>query len=484
MPIDSLNEAYGESDAGPVKHPDLGLNNFPDENPNPVMRLSRQGQILYANRASAPLLKTWQQQVGDSIRGESLSILNEAVDSGSLRQADFACEGRMFTVVFAPLAGSDYLNVYALDTTEMKTVELALQSALDEIGQLKNRLQQENHYLQDEIKQVHSADAMIGDSEAQKKLLRKIGQVTNTDTTVLITGETGTGKELVARAIHAGSDRKRPLVKVNCAALPVGLIESELFGHEKGAFTGAVSRKTGRFELADGGTIFLDEIGDLPLELQSKLLRVLQEGEIERVGGEHTIQVDVRVIAATNRILAQSISDGEFREDLFYRLNVFPITSPPLRNRKKDIAMLAHHFLRKYGKKIGKRIDTIDAPTLARLQAYNWPGNIRELENIIERALILSEGNTLQLDEAFDLNITPNERSGGRTIREVELEMMQSALEDCQWVIEGHGGAAKRLGVAPSTLRERIKKYGLQRSGSDLQTPVSMTARQAALAIE
>ncbi|MCZ6578312.1 MAG: sigma-54 dependent transcriptional regulator, partial [Gammaproteobacteria bacterium] len=295
-----------------------------------------------------------------------------------------------------------------------------------------------------------------------------VRQVTKTDTTVLITGETGTGKELIARAIHAGSDRKdRPLVKVNCAALPVGLIESELFGHEKGAFTGASSRKIGRFELADGGTIFLDEIGDLSLELQSKLLRVLQEGEIERVGGNRTIEVDVRVIAATNRILAQSISDGEFREDLFYRLNVFPMMCPPLRNRKTDIAILTHHFLRKYGTKIGKRIDTIDAPILARLQAYNWPGNVRELENIIERAIILSEGNTLQLDEAFDLNITPNAQPGIRTIKEVELEMMQSALEDCQWIIEGHSGAAERLGIAPSTLRERIKKHDLQRSGSD-----------------
>ncbi|MCZ6882591.1 MAG: sigma 54-interacting transcriptional regulator, partial [Gammaproteobacteria bacterium] len=429
---------------------------------------SRQGHLLYANRASAPLLNTWQQQAGGNIQGESLSMLLEAVQSASLRQADFICEDKVFTVVFAPVAGSDYLNVYALDTTEMKKVQLALQAALDEIGQLKNRLQQENRYLQDEIKQVLGADAIIGESDAQKKLLQKVRQVTKTDTTVLITGETGTGKELIARAIHAGSDRKdRPLVKVNCAALPVGLIESELFGHEKGAFTGASSRKIGRFELADGGTIFLDEIGDLPLELQSKLLRVLQEGEIERVGGNRTIGVDVRVIAATNRILAQSISDGEFREELFYRLNVFPIMCPPLRNRKTDIAMLTHHFLQKYGTKIGKRIDTIDAPILARLQAYNWPGNVRELENIIERAIILSEGNTLQLDEAFDLNITPNAQPGIRTIKEVELEMMQSALEDCQWIIEGHSGAAERLGIAPSTLRERIKKHDLQRSGSD-----------------
>jgi len=468
MLIDSLSQIVGESAASPVEDSDSGMRNFPDENPNPVMRLSRQGHLLYANRASAPLLNTWQQQAGGNIQGESLSMLLEAVASASLRQADFICGDKVFTVVFAPVAGSDYLNVYALDTTEMKKVQLALQTALDEIGQLKNRLQQENRYLQDEIKQVLGADAIIGESDAQKKLLQKVRQVTKTDTTVLITGETGTGKELIARAIHAGSDRKdRPLVKVNCAALPVGLIESELFGHEKGAFTGASSRKIGRFELADGGTIFLDEIGDLSLELQSKLLRVLQEGEIERVGGNRTIGVDVRVIAATNRILAQSISDGEFREDLFYRLNVFPIMCPPLRNRKTDIAMLTHHFLQKYGTKIGKRIDTIDAPILARLQAYNWPGNVRELENIIERAIILSEGNTLQLDEAFDLNITPNAQPGIRTIKEVELEMMQSALEDCQWIIEGHSGAAERLGIAPSTLRERIKKHDLQRSGSD-----------------
>jgi len=440
--------------------------NFPDENPNPVMRISTQGQLLYANRASAPLLKSWQQQAGGNIQGESLSALTEAAHSGSLRQVDFSCEDRVFTVVFAPVSGSDYLNVYALDTTEMKKAELALQAALDEIGQLKNRLQRENRYLQDEIKQVHGAEAIIGDSDAQKKLLRSVKQVTRTDATVLITGETGTGKELIARAIHAGSERKdRPLVKVNCAALPVGLIESELFGHEKGAFTGAGSRKIGRFELADGGTIFLDEIGDLPLELQSKLLRVLQEGELERIGGNSTIQVDVRVIAATNRILTQSIANGEFREDLYYRLNVFPIQGPPLRERKKDIAVLANHFLQKYGAKIGKRFNPVEPLLLARLQAYDWPGNVRELENIIERAIILSDGTTLQLDEAFDLNISIDDpQTGSKTIKEVELEMMRSALESCEWVIEGQSGAAKVLGIPPSTLRERIKKNGLRRT--------------------
>ncbi|MCH6564642.1 MAG: sigma-54-dependent Fis family transcriptional regulator [Proteobacteria bacterium] len=363
------------------------------------------------------------------------------------------------------MPGRDNLNVYALDTTGKKKVELELQSALDEVRLLKNRLQQENHYLQDEIKQVHGADAMIGNSKVQEKLLQKVRQVAKTDTTVLISGETGTGKELLARAIHAASQRKdRPLVKINCATLPVGLIENELFGHEKGAFTGATARKIGRFELADGGTIFLDEIGDLSLELQAKLLRVLQEGELERVGGNSTIAVNVRVIAATNRNLADSIAAGEFREDLFYRLNVFPILSPPLRNRKNDIAMLAHHFLQKYGAKIGKRFNSIDAPVLARLQAYDWPGNVRELENIIERAIVLSEGSSLQLEEAFDLNMTPQSpQRVEKTLGEVEQEMIQNALEVCGGKIEGDGGAASRLGVAPSTLRERIKKYGLQR---------------------
>jgi len=453
----SLSDTISESD---------GVCNFPDENPNPVMRLSREGRVVYANRASAPLLLNWNQQQGESIKGEGMSMLVEAIKFGTQRQQDITCGDKVFTVVFAPVADSDYLNVYALDTTSKKKVELALQTALDEVRSLKNRLQQENHYLQDEIKQVHGIDAIIGNSEVQEKLLQKVSQVAKTDTTVLISGETGTGKELLARAIHAASRRQnRPLVKVNCAALPAGLIESELFGHEKGAFTGATARKTGRFELADGGTIFLDEIGDLPLELQSKLLRVLQEGELERVGGNSTIRVNVRVISATNRNLAESIEAGAFREDLFYRLNVFPIQSPPLRNRKNDIALLAHHFVQKYGAKIGKRFNAIDRQVLAGLQAYDWPGNVRELENIIERAIILSEEPSLQLKEAFDLNVMhPRSQLTEKTIKEVEREMMQNALEVCEWKIEGDSGAAVKLGVPPSTLRERIKKYRLQRN--------------------
>jgi formate hydrogenlyase transcriptional activator len=452
----SLSDTISESE---------GLNNFPDENPNPVMRLSKEGRLLYANLASEPLLQSWDKQLGDCINGKGMPILIDSIKPGSQQQHDFYCGHRVFTVIFAPAAGRDYINLYALEITGKKIVEQALQTALEEVKMLKNRLQQENRYLQDEIKQAHGIDAIIGNSEIQNKLLKKIAQVAKTDATVLVSGETGTGKELLARAIHAASQRKdRPLVKINCAALPAGLIESELFGHEKGAFTGATAQKTGRFELADGGTIFLDEIGDLPLELQAKLLRVLQESEFERVGGNSTISVDVRVIAATNRNLADSIAAGEFREDLFYRLNVFPVQSPPLRHRKKDIALLAHHFLQKYCRKIGKRFDAIEAPVLAQLQAYDWPGNVRELENIIERAIILSEGSSLQLEEAFDLNVTSQSpEQGDKTIKQMEQEMMQSALEVCGWKIEGDNGAAIRLGVAPSTLRERIKKYGLQR---------------------
>lgn len=440
------------------------LSKFPDENPNPVMRLTKQGLCIYANEASEPLLGSWQQLRGEYIQGKALSVLFDAVNNNCPKNADFSCHNRVFTVTFTPIAGSNYLNVYALDTTDKKVVENSLKAALEEVKNLKNRLQQENNYLQEEIKQEIGFDTIIGNSPTQVKLLHKINQVSRTDATVLITGETGTGKELLARAIHASSNRRDlPLIKINCAALPTDLFESELFGYEKGAFTGAVSRKTGRFELADGGTLFLDEIGDIPPESQAKLLRALQEQEFERLGSNQTIKVDVRVIAATNRVLPDRIAAGEFREDLFYRLNVFPLHSPPLRKHKQDIAMLAHHFVKKYCAKTGRHINSIDEQIMARLQAYHWPGNVRELENIIERAIILSEGDSLQLDEAFDLN-SPHQQSGQKTLGEVEQEMIHSALQDCDWKIEGDSGAATRLAMAPSTLRERIKKYGLHRT--------------------
>lgn len=439
------------------------LSKFPEENPNPVMRLSKQGQVLYGNKASEVLLDEWGQRASEFIHGRALQLLFRAVENLSPMVDDFECRDRVFTVTFMPISNSNYVNVYALDTTEKKQMENALQAALKEVRQLRNRLQEENRYLREEIREETGFDTIIGNSNALTRLMHKINQVAATDATVLITGETGTGKELIARAIHAASLRRvSPLIKINCAALPAELIESELFGHQKGAFTGAIANKRGRFELADGGTLFLDEIGDIPIASQSKLLRALQEQEFERVGGNKTIKIDVRVIAATNRVLVKNIAQGEFREDLYYRLNVFPIHSPPLRERSEDIATLAYHFLEKYAKKIGKRIDRIDAAVMHRLKTYHWPGNVRELENIIERAVILSDGKDLQLDEAFEIN-TPPLQADLKTLGEVEQEMIRTALEACGGKIEGDHGAAIRLAMAPSTLRERIKKYGLER---------------------
>jgi len=438
------------------------------------MRLSKQGQVLYGNKASEELLNCWGQRASEFIHGRALERLYRAVENLGPITDDFECQDRMFTVTFMPISGSNNVNVYALDTTAKKEMENSLKAALEEVRQLRNRLQQENRYLREEIKQEIGFDTIIGDSEVQQKLMHKIDQVAITDATVLITGETGTGKELIARAIHANSRRRGlPLIKINCAALPSELIESELFGHQKGAFTGALYNKQGRFELANGGTLFLDEIGDIPLESQSKLLRALQEQEFERVGSNKTIKVDVRVIAATNRVLVKNIAEGKFREDLYYRLNVFPIHSPSLRERSGDIATLAYHFLEKYSKKIGRRIDHIDDAVMRRLETYHWPGNVRELENIIERAVILTEGCELQLDEAFEIN-TPPLPITQKTLGEVEQEMIQSALEQCKWKIEGNNGAATQLAMAPSTLRERIRKYGLKRHPLE---PISSSER-------
>jgi transcriptional regulator with GAF, ATPase, and Fis domain len=287
---------------------------------------------------------------------------------------------------------------------------------------------------------------------------------------VLIQGETGTGKELIARAIHQRSrHRERPLVKVNCAALPAGLIESELFGHEKGAFTGALGRQSGRFELADGGTIFLDEIGELPLELQAKLLRVLQEGEFERVGGSHTIKVDVRIIAATNRDLVEAVNIGAFRADLFYRLNVFPLTLPPLRERKEDIPSLVRCCLERLAKKLGKPLQALSDESLARVMRYSWPGNVRELQNVIERAAILASGPVVEIDEALDQRLPERDRSHpATTLQEVERAHILRVLEDTSWVIEGPRGAARILGLHPNTLRSRLQKLGIKNPRSRL----------------
>jgi DNA-binding NtrC family response regulator len=360
-------------------------------------------------------------------------------------------------------------NQYLEQRVAERTAELS--SALSEVEQLKQRLQAENMYLQEEIQLTHNFQEIISQSQVMTEILHKVEQVAKTDATVLILGESGTGKELLARAVHNSSGRAdRPLVKVNCAALPTNLIESELFGHEKGAFTGALMRKVGRFELADKGTIFLDEIGDLPLELQSKLLRILQEGEFERLGNSSTIKVDVRIIAATNRQLEQAVKTGEFREDLYYRLNVFPIESPPLRDRKEDIPLLVNHFLQKFTVKTGKAIKGVSHEAMMKLQAYQWPGNVRELENVIERGVILAHRSLLEIENIPELRGALREPGqsaepdlgASATLEEVERAHILRILQETNNVIEGAKGAATILGLRPSTLRSRLQKLGIK----------------------
>jgi len=340
-----------------------------------------------------------------------------------------------------------------------------LNNALAEVGQLTARLQAENTYLREEIKQTGTFDEIVSQSKAFARVLRQVAQVAPTHTSVLILGESGTGKELLARAVHTHSGQKnKPLVKVNCAALPATLIESELFGHEKGAFTGAMNQKIGRFELADGGTIFLDEIGEMPIDLQSKLLRVLQEGEFERVGGTKTIRVNVRVIAATNRDLETEIDEGRFREDLYYRLNVFPIRSLPLRERKDDIPLLTRHFCDKHGPGMGRQIDVIPQAVLDTLSSHDWPGNIRELENVIERALILSSGRKLDLGGSLPRQREAAARKAGLvTMEDCERNHILAVLKHTHWKVSGENGAARVLGLIPTTLDSRMKKLGIQR---------------------
>ena len=333
------------------------------------------------------------------------------------------------------------------------------------LEQEKEQLEAQNRYLQEEIQLRHNFEELIGSSTSLKKVLSHVERVAPTESTVLITGETGTGKELIARALHNLSPRKaRALVKVNCAAIPAGLIESELFGHEKGAFTGALAKRIGRFELADKGTIFLDEIGELPLDLQSKLLRVLQEGEFERVGGSQTLKVSVRVIAATNRDLAQLSKTGLYRPDLYYRLNVFPVHLPPLREREGDLRQLAQYFVHKYATKQGKVIERIPERLWSVLQQYRWPGNVREFQHVIERAVILTEGPELAMVDWLD---TPSQLTEGAplpTLEQLERDHIVRALAHANWKVSGDTGAAAILGLKPTTLEARMKKLGIQRN--------------------
>jgi formate hydrogenlyase transcriptional activator len=375
----------------------------------------------------------------------------------------------------------------AVAELKRQRAETELQAALQQVQVLRKKLEAENVYLQEEIRKEHNFEEIVGNSPALLDVLRKIETVAPTDSTVLILGETGCGKELIARAVHSRSARKnRPLVKVNCGAIPTGLVESELFGHMKGAFTGALERRTGRFELADGGTLFLDEVSELPLETQVKLLRVLQEHEFEPLGSSRTIRVNVRIIAASNRDLEKAVHEGRFRADLYYRLNVLPMTLPPLRQRRSDIPLLTSFFVDRFSRQFTKRITGVAQETMDLLARYNWPGNIRELQNVIERAVVLSQGPVLRLGQDLlpvtslepqvadadgsDGNRTATSGSGKASLEEVEKRHIMEILSQTEWVIEGPRGAAKILDIHPNTLRSRMKKLGIERTSPPAPT--------------
>jgi PAS domain S-box-containing protein len=350
------------------------------------------------------------------------------------------------------------------DITDCKNAEQKLQSAFDEISKLKDQLKKENIYLKSQVKASRDLDQIIGESPAIKKTLFHVQQVAGMDSSVLLLGETGTGKELIAHAVHDMSFRKeRTLVTVNCSALPSTLVESELFGREKGAFTGALTQQIGRFEIADGSSIFLDEIGELPMETQVKLLRVLEEGQLERLGSSKTINVDVRIIAATNRDLLKSIEEGSFREDLYYRLNVFPIRIPSLRERAEDIPLLVWHFVKEFCNKMGKKIDAIPGKTMEALQNYSWPGNVRELRNILERGMILTRGKTLYLDLPTLPKMKKAAHQPASNLVDLERKHIVDVLARTGWKVSGKGGAADILGLKESTLRARMHKLGINR---------------------
>jgi PAS domain S-box-containing protein len=471
------------------------LRDLYEEAPLAYVKEDLQSRFISANRAAQRILGIKPEEVPGIV---GLSLVPDRPDAQRLAREQFAIQVRgeetrgvvvelrrnddgkpVWIEIWAkPEPGGKYTRTMFLDVTDRVLMERE-----------RARLSAENVYLREEIKSVHNFEEIVGQSPALLGALEKVSRVAKTDTTVLITGETGTGKELIARAIHAASHRHdKPLIKVNCAALPAGLVESELFGHEKGAFSGAISRRVGRFELANGGTIFLDEIGEVPMDLQVKLLRVLQEREFERVGGTNSIKIDVRVIAATNRDLAKWIREGKFREELFYRLNVFPIALPPLRDRDGDVPLLVHFLVARFAGRVGVRIESVSKATIERLSAYPWPGNIRELENILERAVILVNGPTLEIDpEVFATVIAPraaseepstptsSARDGPRATGAgptAPLESLESntrnhiltALEKSGWVIDGQRGAAKVLGLHPNTLRSRMKKLGIVRA--------------------
>ncbi len=437
-------------------------------------------RIVAANARAAAITGYPQEQLKEvpisSIHPREMERLRafdkEVRECGYGRSEEFSCLAKTGASVPVEISaspidfeGRERLMVIARDITRRKQAERELREAYEEVKRLKDRLKAENLYLQSEIEDSHAAEGIVTVNPPFKEVLKKARQVARTGSTALILGETGTGKELIARLIHAESPRRdRPLVKINCAALPENLIESELFGHEQGAFTGATSRREGRFELAADGTIFLDEIGELSPELQVKFLRILQEGEFERIGGTKTLRVDVRAVAATNRDLRQAVLDGEFREDLYYRLSVFPLTTVPLRERKDDIPPLVEHFVTKHRARVGSAVKRISKRTYSILQHYDWPGNVRELENVVERALIVSTGIDLEINEnLLSHSLRQKKQEDPQTLKEMEKAMIEEALENSGGVIEGKRGAARRLDMPASTLRERMRRFGISR---------------------
>jgi formate hydrogenlyase transcriptional activator len=460
-----------------------------------AVTLASDGTILYCNQRFADIVKvSLEKAIGSSIyqytSSTDLQSFEELVERGlkgnSRGELALQAGGENSVPVLlsvSPLQGTDMPRAVCavmVDITERKKMEEALKkshnelerqavelrAALSEIKTLKDQLEAENIFFRQEIRMKHQLDHILGESDALKYVLYRAEQVASTNTPVLILGETGTGKDLIAAAIHNMSLRKdRPLITVNCAALPANLIESELFGREKGAFTGADTRRVGRFEVAHGSTLCLDEIGELPLELQVKLLRVIQHNEFERLGSSHTVKVDVRIISTTNRDLEEEVRSGRFRKDLYYRLNVFPITVPPLRQRKVDIPLMVQAFIERYARKLGKQITSIHKETMKALQDYPWPGNVRELESIIERGVILCPGPVLHLADKLEIS-TPLPSLALRTLEETERNQILKILSETRWRIEGKEGAAAILGLHPSTLRARMHKLGILRPES------------------
>jgi PAS domain S-box-containing protein len=455
-----------------------------DEAPIPYVFEDTQSRFISANRAAMQLLGLRAEDVPGI---EGMSLVASTPENQRQVQAAFTDirKGQERELVELELRRMDdgrpvWVRFWSRPEPDGKLTRTMLIDITDRVlaEREKARLERENLYLQEEIKSAGDFDEIVGRSPALAAVLDSLRRVAPTDASVLITGETGTGKELIARAIHSTSKRRdKPLIKLNCAAMPSGLVESELFGHEKGAFTGAIARRVGRFELADGGTIFLDEVGELSLDVQAKLLRVLQEREFDRVGGGAPQLVNVRVISATNRDLSKAVREKTFREDLFYRLNVFPIALPPLRDRKDDIPLLAHYLLKKYALKIGKPVDGISPETINRLQAYPWPGNIRELENVVERAVILADGRLLRIGaELLSVSNDPPppesaasaDGTSPASLESVERCHILAVLRQTQGRIAGPGGAADVLKLHPNTLRSRMKKLGISRSSNDI----------------